>query len=165
MSATLITRPEVEDFLYAEAEMLDEWKLDEWFGLFEKGATYEVPTAGSEDDDSSSASLFYIADDYERLSHRVKRLAKNTAHAEWPRSVCVRSISNVRITEINSSDKTVKVRCTFMTHRSKNNVTHTFFGHHIYCLKIENSDITIVSKRTMLDMNSLYQQGRVSIIV
>ena len=38
-----VTRPLVEDFLYKEAALLDEWRLDEWLTLFEPGATYDIP--------------------------------------------------------------------------------------------------------------------------
>ena len=31
-----ISRAEVEDFLYREAALLDEWKLEEWLGLLRK---------------------------------------------------------------------------------------------------------------------------------
>ena len=40
-------RGRIEDFLYLEAELLDEWKIEEWFALFAEGATYEVPPTGS----------------------------------------------------------------------------------------------------------------------
>lgn len=165
MTAALVKRTEVEEFLFAEAEFLDDWKLDEWLALFEEGATYEVPTAGASDDVSSASNLFYIADDYARLKHRVARLQKTTAHAEWPRSDGVRMISNVRIIASDSDTNQVDVRCVFVTYRAKNNVTQIFFGHHLYKLRISQAGIRIVAKRTMLDMNSLHPQGRVSIIV
>src|SRR5450432_2981414 len=78
------TRAGVEDFLYAEAALLDEWRLDEWFALFAEGAVYEVPTAGAPEGDDPTKSLFYIADDYVRLRERVGRLKKKEAHAEYP---------------------------------------------------------------------------------
>lgn len=165
MKTSLLSRAQVEDFLYREAQLLDEWKLDEWLALFEEGATYEVPTAGAADEVSSSSNLFYIADDYHRLKHRVLRLTKSSAHAEWPHSLGARAITNVRITEEDVEAKRVKVRCVFTTYRTKNNITHTFFGHHIYVLKVTDEGIRIASKRTILDMNSLRDQGRVSIIV
>ena len=34
MSAALLRRLEVEDFLYREAALLDDWKLKEWLALF-----------------------------------------------------------------------------------------------------------------------------------
>jgi p-cumate 2,3-dioxygenase beta subunit len=165
MSAAQITRAEVEDFLFAEAALLDAWRLDEWLALFAEGATYEVPTAGASDDVSSVNNLFYIADDYERLKHRVRRLNKKTAHAEWPRSDGARAINNVRILDRDIAKGEIRVGCVFITYRAKNDVTETFFGHHIYVLKVDGGQIRIASKRTMLDMTSLHPQGRVSIIV
>ena len=38
-----IARTEVEDFLFAEAELLDEWRLPEWLELFTDDAIYYVP--------------------------------------------------------------------------------------------------------------------------
>jgi p-cumate 2,3-dioxygenase beta subunit len=43
-SAADLTRAEVEDFLYEEAALLDEWKLAEWHALFTEDATYRVPS-------------------------------------------------------------------------------------------------------------------------
>jgi p-cumate 2,3-dioxygenase beta subunit len=157
------TRAECEDFLYHEAALLDEWRLDEWFALFAEGATYEVPTAGSPDDIDSSENLFYIADDYDRLRHRVERLKKPGAHSEWPRSDGARLISNVRI--LGRTDKDVSVACTFVTYRAKGNVTDVFFGHHLIGLRRIGGKLKIASKRTMLDMNNLRPNGRVSIIL
>ena len=38
-----IARTDVEDFLFAEAELLDEWRLPEWLELFTDDAKYYVP--------------------------------------------------------------------------------------------------------------------------
>lgn len=157
------SRAEYEDFLYTEAALLDEWKLDEWFALFAEGATYEVPTAGARDDVRSSEALFYIADDYERLRQRVARLMKPGAHSEWPRSDGTRLIGNVRILHIAEAD--VSVECRFVTYRAKDGVTDTFFGHHLYVLRHTPDGLKIASKRSMLDMNNLRPGGRVSIIL
>jgi p-cumate 2,3-dioxygenase beta subunit len=157
------SRAEYEDFLFNEAALLDEWRLDEWFALFAAGAVYEVPTAGAADDVSSSEALFYIADDYERLRQRVARLKKTGAHSEWPRSDGARLISNVRVVGYTEPD--VSVSCRFVTFRAKNGVTDTFFGHHIHVLRHTAGGLKIVSKRTLLDMNNLRPGGRISIIL
>ena len=39
----VVTRAEVEDFLYQEAALLDDWKLNEWEKLLTDDATYYVP--------------------------------------------------------------------------------------------------------------------------
>ena len=46
MSAGLLRRLEVEDFLYREAALLDDWKLKEWLDLFSPRARYEVAPTG-----------------------------------------------------------------------------------------------------------------------
>jgi hypothetical protein len=38
-----VSRSEVEDFLYAEAALLDTWSLDDWLLMYEEDAKYEVP--------------------------------------------------------------------------------------------------------------------------
>jgi p-cumate 2,3-dioxygenase beta subunit len=157
------TRAEYEDFLYLEAALLDEWRLDEWFDLFAEGATYEVPTASAEPDVDSAEALFYVADDYLRLRYRVERLKKPGAHAEWPRSTAARVISNVRI--LGAGPDGVDVRSVFATYRAKDEKTDCFFGHHRYLLRTVDGVLKIAAKRSLLDMSSLRPHGRVSIIV
>jgi len=41
--AATVTRAEVEDFLFHEADLLDNWKLDDWLGLLTDSAEYYVP--------------------------------------------------------------------------------------------------------------------------
>ena len=76
-----VSRADVEDFLFNEADLLDQWRLPEWLTLFTDDATYEVPCTDLPADASSATSLFYIAYDRARLGERVKRLMKRTAHA------------------------------------------------------------------------------------
>lgn len=162
-SPTSLSRSDCEDFLFLEAQLLDEWRLDEWFALFAEGATYDVPTAGSPDDVSSSVKLFYIADDYFRLRHRVTRLKKQSAHAEWPRSQVSRIIGNVRI--LGNDQAGVNLRSTFVTHRCKGDVIDMYCGHHLHKLGLVDGQLRILAKRSMIDMAHLRPQGRVSIIL
>jgi p-cumate 2,3-dioxygenase beta subunit len=158
----VLTRTEVEDFLFAEAALLDDWRLDEWFALFAPGAVYEVPTAGAPDDDDPAKSLFYIADDYVRLRERVARLNKREAHAEIPHSRTRRMISNVRILSIEAG--LARVACNLVCYRARNGKVDTYFGHCFYTIDTGASAWTIVSKRVLLDMDLLYP-GKVSIIL
>lgn len=162
-SPTPLSRSDYEDFLFLEAQLLDEWRLDEWFALFADGATYDVPTAGSPDGVSSSEKLFYIADDYFRLRHRVTRLKKQSAHSEWPRSQVSRIVGNVRI--LSSDQDAVNLRSTFVTHRCKGDVIDMYCGHHLHKLGLVDGQLRILAKRSMLDMANLHPQGRVSIIL
>ncbi|GAB4350243.1 MAG: hypothetical protein Kow0073_04500 [Immundisolibacter sp.] len=65
----LLTRAEVEDFLYHEAALLDEWKTLEWSALFTEDGEYLVPPTDLPDADKNEA-LFIINDDHHRLVQR-----------------------------------------------------------------------------------------------
>jgi len=157
-----VTRAEVEDFLYAEAALLDEWRLDEWFALFAPGAVYEAPTAGAAEDADPKTELFYIADDYVRLRERVARLGKREAHAEFPRSRLRRMISNVRI--LSASAGQLRAACNLVCYRAKNGKVDTYFGHSLYGLDVSGPKWRITAKRVSLDMDLLYP-GKVSILL
>jgi p-cumate 2,3-dioxygenase beta subunit len=156
------SRAQFEDFLYAEAAMIDDWRLDDWFALFAEGATYHVPTAGAPDDDDPARSLFYIADDYVRLRERVGRLNKREAHAEHPRSQVRHMISNVRV--IASDGGISQVVCNFVVYRAKTGKVDTYFGHAFYAIDWSGPAWKIRSKRAALDMDMLYP-GKVSIVI
>lgn len=156
-------RCDYEDFLYHEAALLDAWQLKEWLALFADGATYEVPTSGRPEGVDSAEELFYIADDWFRLQHRVERLLKHGAHSEWPRSLGLRMIGNVRV--LGSEAHGVRIACAFTTYRSIADRTDTFFGHHHYLVDEIDGALNIREKRTLLAMSSLRPHGRISIIV
>jgi p-cumate 2,3-dioxygenase beta subunit len=158
-----VTRLDVEDFLYLEASLLDQWRLTEWLQLFVDGAKYWVPPAGSEDDADPATTLFYIADDWFRLTERVKRLGKKTAHVEFPKSRCRHLVSNVRI--IDGDDDAFRATSNFVTYRSKGGKTETYLGHHNYTMCLVNGQIRIRHKTSFLDTDNLNEQGKVSIII
>ena len=66
-------RQHVEDFLFEEATLLDEWRLDDWCELFTEDARYVVPTTDLPEGDPER-DLVFIDDDIFRLRARVKRL-------------------------------------------------------------------------------------------
>jgi p-cumate 2,3-dioxygenase beta subunit len=165
MSAALLMRLTVEDFLYREAALLDAWKLKEWLGLFAPDARYEVaPTGDAEAGTLSSAeSLFLIADDRARLEQRVIRLLKPQAHAEYPHSRVRHIYSNVRI--LADTGAQLEVNANFVTFRTKRGVTATYMGWHRYLLNRQDEGLLIALKRTILDLDGLVPQGKVSLLL
>jgi p-cumate 2,3-dioxygenase beta subunit len=163
MTPQTIARTDVEDFLFAEAELLDEWRLPEWLELFTDNAIYYVPATDLPVDASPENNLFYVADDRFRLSERVKRLMKRMAHAEFPHSRTRHLVSNVRIRKRIGED--VEVSSAFITYRTKDGVTDTYFGSNRYRLVPDNGTFKIKEKRCLLDSDGLRAQGRVSIIL
>ena len=155
-------RARIEDFLYLEADLLDEWRIEEWFAMFAEGAIYEIPPTGEADENDSATSLFYVADDYVRLRERVGRLLKKEAHSEFPRSRQRHMISNVRVVAINGG--VADVTCNFITYRAKRGVVDTYYGKHIYRIDCSADTWKIKAKRSILSMDMLYP-GKLTIII
>ena len=160
---TTITREQVEDFLYAEADLLDSWRLDEWVGLFdqERGGYY-MPTTDHPDGDPN-VDLFLIADDMPKLRSRVEQLLSGLTWAENPRSRTRHMVSNVLIDERNGDD--LRVSAAFAVHRFKNGAADVYVGSYLYGLTAVEGKLKIREKRCMLDMDALRPHGRVSILL
>jgi benzoate/toluate 1,2-dioxygenase subunit beta len=104
------TRQDVEDFLYREAALLDEGRLDDWLALFTDDARYRLPIAAG--DDELEPAL--VDDDRDRLAERVFRLTSTQAHAQLPPSQTVHEVHNVQLEEVSADE--VVVRCTLTVH-------------------------------------------------
>jgi p-cumate 2,3-dioxygenase subunit beta len=66
-----VTRVQIEDFLYREARLLDDWDLDTWLTLWaEEGTRYVVPC--NDDPDGDPARDLVLIDD-DQLRIRSKR--------------------------------------------------------------------------------------------
>jgi p-cumate 2,3-dioxygenase beta subunit len=158
-----VSRSEVEDFLYLEADLLDNWKLNEWAELFTADAQYLVPSTDAPDGDPRT-TLFLIYDDRHRLGERAKRLLKKGAHAEYPHSQTRHIVTNVRILS-TESDGEIRVACNFVVYRSKGEVNDIYPGHSLYHLVRENGQFRIRLKRATLNVQALRPQGKVSVIL
>jgi p-cumate 2,3-dioxygenase subunit beta len=158
-----IKRADIEDFLFQEAELLDSWELEKWRELFVADCTYIVPNLALPGDTRAEGVLHLILDDGHHLTERVKRLGKKTAHAEFPRSRGRRLVSNVRIT--GRSDTELRATANFVTYRTSQQTTDTYFGQHQYVFVEHEAQLRIREKRTVLDIGALRPQGRLSLIV
>jgi len=162
-----ITRAEAEDLLFAEADLLDQWRLEEWLALFTDDAAYLVPSTDLPPGADPAKALFYIADDHARLKERVVRLQKKTAHSEWPRSRTRHLVSNVRVGTpvVGAAGDETPVSAAFVTFRTKGGVTDTYMGRLLYRLRREGGALRIREKRCELDLDGLRPHGRVSILL
>jgi p-cumate 2,3-dioxygenase beta subunit len=159
----MVTRTEVEDILFLEADLLDSWQLNEWLSLYTEDAVYEVPSADLEKDADPTTSLFYIADDRFRLAERVVRLNKKTMWSEYPRSKTRHLVTNVRV--LNQDSNEINVRAAFAVYRTKWGNTDVYIGSYEYVLKKTEKGLKIYKKRCVLELDSLRPQGRVSILL
>ena len=157
-----ITRQTIEDFLYAEAALLDEWRLDEWLELLTEDATYEVPSTDTPDGDPQT-TLSIIADDITRIRSRVKQLLGKSAWAENPPSRTRRLISNVRIRGVEG--ERIAVTANFAVYRMRFEHTDTYVGRYEYILVQRDGRLKIRARKATLDLEALRPHGKVSIIL
>ncbi|MCY4653861.1 MAG: aromatic-ring-hydroxylating dioxygenase subunit beta [Dehalococcoidia bacterium] len=151
----------VEDFLFKEAALLDEWRLDDWAALFTEDARYVVPTTDLPEGDPES-DLVFIDDDIIRLRARVVRLNSRHAHREYPWSRTRRFVSNVRVEEI--SDSEISATSNVLVYRFRSGEGAPYVGSIDYVLRREGEDLKIVYRRAVLDLEALSWHGAVSII-
>jgi 3-phenylpropionate/cinnamic acid dioxygenase small subunit len=119
---------EILEFLYREAELLDECRFREWLGLFAEDIRYTMPVrttqfrargAGFED-------VAFIEDNYNSLTTRVERLLTDTAWAETPPSRTRHFISNVLVQAAQVTNE-FAVRSCFMVTRSRGSQGYQMF--------------------------------------
>lgn len=96
-AAPRVPTAEIEQFLYREAALLDQGRLDEWLALFTDDATYWVPLQASQHDPLHTSSLIY--DDRRLLEIRVRQTRHPRAHARTPAPRTVHQVGNVRALE------------------------------------------------------------------
>ena len=154
-------REQVEDFLFREAALLDDWRLDEWVDLFTEDGRYIVPTTDLPDGDPQR-DLVFIDDDINRLRARAVRLNSRHAHREYPWSRTRRFVSNVRVEE--TGDGELSVSSNVLVYRFRAGEGAPYVGSIDYVLRRNGGDFKIAHRRAVLDLEALSWHGAVSII-
>ena len=155
----------VAEFLYDEAALLDEWRLDEWLALFHPGAArYQIPSPEDLSDDPAT-TLHLVNDSMTTLAGRVGRLKSKHAHAESPRSRTRRQITNVRVWR---GPDDLLSRSVFDVTRVRAGVVDRYVGVYEHQLLPEGNDDTpwrIGRRRVLIDHSIESAGGQVSILL
>lgn len=162
---------EVQQWVYAEARLLDEWRLEEWLELFESDGHYVVPATDAHNirDDAQAASdrLDLILDDRDLVAHRIARLLNARAHAEHPRSIVRHLVTNIEV--LDKKEKEISVASNLLVSRWRRNHLDLYPGHCFQRLRERDSDgqqhFGIVERRVTLDMESLDPVGPLSFLL
>lgn len=117
----MLLKCEFEQWLYDEAQLLDDIEFDDWFDLMHTSLRYQMPVRvnkeGVERPDYST-DMFTFNDDIELLKLRVDRLKTDYAWAEIPPSRTRRFVSNVRVKDFVEGEKAV-VKSYLLIYRSR----------------------------------------------
>lgn len=114
---------EVEQFLYAEAAMLDDRRYEEWLALMTEDVSYLMPLRidrlrRDEKRFKVADEICIFDDDLGRLKTRVKRIRSGTAWSEDPRSRARHLVSNVQIAPGEAADE-IEVTAAFLVYVSR----------------------------------------------
>jgi benzoate/toluate 1,2-dioxygenase beta subunit len=133
---SVVDRAGIEDFLYREARLLDERRLDEWLALFTADATYWIPCGADDIDPTTQVSIAY--DDRRRMEERVRRLQSGFAHAQDPPSRTRRLVGNVQIDRVD--EQRVVVSSSFLLAELRRGVERIHAGRYEYHLEPTDRD-------------------------
>jgi len=158
----VLLRDEIEEFLYHEAALLDEWRLDEWLTLFTDDALYVIPATDIPDGDPCT-DLMILDDDLPRLRGRVERLMSRRAPRESPWSRTRHFVNNVRIRKVEGDE--CYVTASFLVYRIRMGQSGPYVGRYEYTLRRVDGSWKIRHRRAVLDQEALTDHGVVSIIL
>jgi len=147
--------PEIEQFLFHEASLLDSRRYEEWLRLFTEDSRYWIPSGQADADPTGHASLVF--DDWQALSVRVARLLNPAAHSQTPPSRTSHLVTNVRAEE--AGDGGVKVNSTFALFEARLGVQRCFGGQCAHLLRRLEGHWRIASKTVVLVNSDGFQHN------
>lgn len=145
----MVDEREIEKFLYNEARLLDNGKLDEWLALFTDDAIYWVPA--NADDINPLVHVSIIYDDRERMQDRVWSIQSGVRWSQDPPSRIRHLISNVEVVEEHANGE-VTVSSNFAAFEIRRAIygERYFVGRYEHLLRRENGSWRVASKKIEL---------------
>jgi len=138
-------RERVEEFLFHEAKLIDEYRYEEWLALWTEDGLYWVPCNADDADPARQAMIIY--DNRARLEERIYRLTSGAAWAQQPRSRTRRLISNV---EVKASDGSYAVESNCIIAELRRSRQDIFAARMIHTLRPAGESFRIAFKKVLL---------------
>jgi len=152
----------VSQFLFREARLLDEWRLREWYDEMLTGdIRYSVPATDVRGEPADALGL--IDDDAARLRQRIEQLLNGEVWCENPRSRTNRMISNVEILADRGTH--LDVAANFIVYRFGHGRSDAYVGKYRFELVVDGESFRVRRRHVVLDHETLYEHGKLSIIV
>jgi len=165
-AAELALAREVENFLYYEAELLDERRFQEWLDLLTEDVHYWAPIRHnvrfdrwSEENTRPDQDMSWFDDDKASLTLRVRQILTGLHWAEEPISRVTHMISNVRLIDATpdaASAREVTVGSSFLVYRNRlETETDTYVGRRRDLLRRSSDGWLLAKREIVLDQNVL----------
>ncbi|GAA1793192.1 aromatic-ring-hydroxylating dioxygenase subunit beta [Luedemannella flava] len=150
----------VSRFLFREARLLDEWRLREWYDeMLTDDIRYSVPAT----DVRGEPALGLIDDDAARLRQRIEQLLNGEVWCENPRSRTNRLISNVEILADRGTH--LDVAANVVVYRFGHGRSDAYVGKYRLELVVDGGSFRVRRRVVVLDHETLYEHGKLSIIL
>lgn len=140
----------VEQFIFREAECMDQHDYDAWIGLWDQDLLYWAPCNDRDEDPSRQISLIY--DHREQLEQRIRRMKSHLAHAQSPKPRLMRVVSNIRITEVEADE--LVVASSFVVGELRLDIQTVWIGRSLHTLRQQANDFRIKQKKVFLLNNA-----------
>jgi 3-phenylpropionate/cinnamic acid dioxygenase small subunit len=152
---------EIEDFLYAEAELLDERRFADWLNLLTDDVRYWMPMRRNvkfgeheREETREQQDMSWFDEGKETLSQRVRQILTGVHWAEEPLSRVSHMVSNVQL--LHASPAEVSVKCRFLIYRNRlQDETDFFVGKREDTLRRVAGQWKIARRKIILDQNVL----------
>lgn len=148
---------EIVEWLYREAQLLDNGEFAAWFELMTSDILYEMPTRTAVMPSQGRGfhpDFGFFAESHSSLELRVKRLGTSQAWAEQPRSRTRHFVSNVLIER--TADGAYAVTTAFMVTRIRSHRHYDFFtGERVDVLRREGTNLKLARRTILLDQTVL----------
>ncbi|MFY1598507.1 aromatic-ring-hydroxylating dioxygenase subunit beta [Micromonospora sp. WMMD737] len=152
----------VSQFLFREARLLDEWRLREWYDeMLTDDIRYLVPATDVRGESTDALGL--IDDNAARLRQRIEQLLNGEVWCENPRSRTNRMISNVEI--LADRGKHLDVAANVVVYRFGHGRSDSYVGKCRLELAVEGESFRVRRRLVVLDHESLYEHGKLSVIL
>lgn len=132
-AAAVDTQLTVEQFLYRQAEILDERQWDDWLALFTDDGRYWMPAHEEQTFGDGVPNIFY--EDMDLMKVRVNRVTHPRAWSQQPPNRTSHVVSNVIIENEDAETGDVVARSKFYASEFWNDETRHFAGKYRHELK------------------------------
>src|SRR6476620_8022943 len=166
----LLLGQEIADFLYREAELLDERRYAEWLGLLADDIRYWMPMRrnvkfgeGEREFTREATDIAWFDEGKDTLTRRVRQIQTGIHWAEEPQSRIAHLVSNVQLVEASPSvadPREVAVKCRFLVYRNRvETETDILVGKREDLLRRVGDDWRIARRKIILDQNVLLSKN------
>jgi 3-phenylpropionate/cinnamic acid dioxygenase small subunit len=160
-------KADMEDFLYAEADLLDNRQFRDWLDLLAEDIIYFMPIRrnvkfgqhSERENTPQGSGISWFDEDKWTLTKRVDQILTGVHYAEEPLSRVCHMVSNVQIRRVSPSldePREVEVRCRFLVYQNRIEYeTYTFVGKRTDLIRKTPDGWKIARREILLEQNVL----------